>query len=324
MMALLPPSSLSKRGGKCTRCGSVAMLHPRWLGQLRVDMWVGKRADQIDNFNKGWRIAAVASLLGATAAFAGGGVSAQTQSTTRSTTHSSKPETKKKTTPAAKSTARREVPPPQANRALARGSRSPRGIPAMPRMRPQDRSLRRRASGSKSAFIASTQLRPMAQQLAVTRSPQAFSGVLSYAQGHPGEAASAAYLAIGHAYMLDHRTSDAAAMYHQAKLSGKALEDYAECIGAQASIQAGRGADAYPLLDHFAERYPESIFAEMHLCCWPMHICSSSTPRAPGRADTRSRTARSRLTRIFATRSLALINWLVIPASARRSIATCI
>ena len=101
----------------------------------------------------------------------------------------------------------------------------------------------------------------MAQQLAVTRSPQAFSGVLSYAQGHPGEAASAAYLAMGHAYMLDHRTSDAAAMYRQAKLSGKALEDYADYLGAQASIQAGHGTDAYPLLDHFADRYPESIFA---------------------------------------------------------------
>ena len=113
----------------------------------------------------------------------------------------------------------------------------------------------------KSAFIASTQLRPMAQQLAVTRSPQAYSGVLSYAQNHPGEAAAAAYLAIGHAYMLDHRTSDAAAMYWQAKLSGKALDDYAEYLGAQASIQAGHGTDAYPLLDHFAERHPESIFA---------------------------------------------------------------
>jgi soluble lytic murein transglycosylase len=211
--------------------------------------------------NKGWRIAAVASLLGATAAFAGGGVSGQTQSTAPSTTHSSKSDTKKKAAPAAKSTGKK------ASSSTASKSRSGKGKPvskghtshtahaaAGPKPTPQSIRL-------KSAFIASAQLRPMAQQLAVNRSAQAFSGVLNYAQSHPGEAASAAYLAMGHAYMLDHRTSDAAAMYHQAKLSGKALEDYAEYLGAQASIQAGHGADAYPLLDHFAERYPESIFA---------------------------------------------------------------
>lgn len=111
-----------------------------------------------------------------------------------------------------------------------------------------------------SAFRASEQLRPMAQQLASTRSPAAYRGVEAYARQHPGEGAAAAYLALGHAYMLDHKYADAAASYRQAKQSGKALDDYADYLGAQAALQAGRGPDAYALLDHFADRHPDSIF----------------------------------------------------------------
>lgn len=111
-----------------------------------------------------------------------------------------------------------------------------------------------------SAFKASEQLRPMAQQLALTRSAAAYSGVEAYARLHPGEGAAAAHLALGHAYMLDHRYTDAIASFRQANLSGTALDDYADYLGAQAAVQASRGSDAYVLLDHFAERHPESIF----------------------------------------------------------------
>lgn len=111
-----------------------------------------------------------------------------------------------------------------------------------------------------SAFLASTQLRPMAQQLAATRSVAAYSGVLNYAQAHPGEAAAAAYLALGHAYSMDHRYAEAVSDFTQAKRAGEALDDYADYLGAQAAIQAGRGTEAYGLLDHFADKYPDSIF----------------------------------------------------------------
>jgi soluble lytic murein transglycosylase len=108
--------------------------------------------------------------------------------------------------------------------------------------------------------MASAQLRPMAQQLAATRTPAAYAGVQNYAASHPGEAASAAYLALGHAYVLDHRFPEATAMYKTAATSGEALDDYADFLGAQAALQAQHGADAYPLLTRFAERHPGSIF----------------------------------------------------------------
>ena len=110
------------------------------------------------------------------------------------------------------------------------------------------------------AFTASAQLRPMAQQLAVTRSPQAYAGVLNYAHSNPGEAASAAYLAMGHAYSLDHRYAEAEASFGQAASTGEALDDYAAFLGAQAALQAGHGGDTYGLLEHFADRFPDSIF----------------------------------------------------------------
>ena len=111
-----------------------------------------------------------------------------------------------------------------------------------------------------SAFLASEQLRPMAQQLAATRSAAAYGGVEGYARAHPGEGAAAAYLALGHAYMLDHRYGEAAETFRRAGASGTALDDYADYLAAQAAVQAGKGADAYGMLDRFAERHPESIF----------------------------------------------------------------
>ncbi len=111
-----------------------------------------------------------------------------------------------------------------------------------------------------SVFHATEQLRPMAQQLNATRSAAAYSGVESYAHSHSGEGAATAWLALGHAYMLDHRYPEAYTAFQQARSSGDALDDYAEYLGAQAALQANRGNDAYALLDRFAERHPDSIF----------------------------------------------------------------
>ena len=101
----------------------------------------------------------------------------------------------------------------------------------------------------------------MAQQLAASRSAAAFAGVQNYAAAHPGEGASAAYLAMGHAYAVDHRYSDAGAAYGQAAQEGDALKDYAEYLHAQAALQNRDSGTAVRLLTGFADRYPASIFA---------------------------------------------------------------
>ena len=100
----------------------------------------------------------------------------------------------------------------------------------------------------------------MAQQLAATRSSAAYAGVQAYAAAHPGEGASAAYLAVGHAYALDHRYGDAGAAFQQAA-AGDALQDYAVYLHAQAALQNKDGGTAVGLLNGFAAKYPGSIFA---------------------------------------------------------------
>jgi soluble lytic murein transglycosylase len=110
------------------------------------------------------------------------------------------------------------------------------------------------------AFVASSQLRPMAQELTTMRSPAAYAGVTSYAHAHTGEAASAAYLALGHAYLLDRRYPEAASNLQKANELGKTMDDYADFLAAQALMEAGKLSDAESLLIPFATKYPESIF----------------------------------------------------------------
>jgi soluble lytic murein transglycosylase len=112
----------------------------------------------------------------------------------------------------------------------------------------------------KLAFVASTELRPMAQQLAATRTAAAYAGVTAYAHAHTGEAASAAYLALGHAYLLDNRFAEASANLRQARAAGDALADYDEYLAAKAEHDSGSDAAAEQLIKGFAERNPDSIF----------------------------------------------------------------
>ncbi len=114
----------------------------------------------------------------------------------------------------------------------------------------------------RQAFIASSELRPMAQQLATLRTPAAYAGVMAYARRHTGDAAAAAYLALGHAYLLDHRYSEAVENFHLAREDSGELADIADYLAAQADRDAGDNAAAETLLHGFAERYPDSIFVD--------------------------------------------------------------
>jgi len=117
-----------------------------------------------------------------------------------------------------------------------------------------------RTARIRQAFVASTELRPMAQQLSNLRTPEAYAGVTAYAHRHTGEAAAAAYLALGHAYLQDKRYTEAEASLRQARQAGEELADFADFLGAEASHDAGDEAAAEALLRGFMDRYPDSIF----------------------------------------------------------------
>ncbi|MGB6132028.1 MAG: transglycosylase SLT domain-containing protein, partial [Acidobacteriaceae bacterium] len=87
------------------------------------------------------------------------------------------------------------------------------------------------------------------------------------AHSHRGEAAAAAYLALGHAYLLDHKFPDAVAALRSARLAGATpaqpdgvLADYADYLTAQAYLQSNQLPQAEDVLDDFDQKYPDSIF----------------------------------------------------------------
>lgn len=107
----------------------------------------------------------------------------------------------------------------------------------------------------------------MAQQLAQRPSPAAFAGVSAWARSHRGEAAAAAYLALGHAYLLQQKYSDAESALRSAHLADATkarpdgvLSDYADYLMAQAYLQSNRLPQAESVLDDYVQKYPDSIF----------------------------------------------------------------
>lgn len=102
----------------------------------------------------------------------------------------------------------------------------------------------------------------MAQQLAALRTPEAYAAVAAYARRHTGDAAAAAYLALGHAYLLDQHDAEAVESFRRAREDSAELADIADFLAAEADHDSGNNAGAEELLHRFAARYPESIFAD--------------------------------------------------------------
>lgn len=102
----------------------------------------------------------------------------------------------------------------------------------------------------------------MAQQLITLRTPAAYAGVEHYARSHTGEAADAAYLALGNAYLVDGKYSEATAALLHARQSGPALADYVDYLGAKAHYAQQQFAQAETLLTEFATRHPDSILID--------------------------------------------------------------
>jgi len=148
-----------------------------------------------------------------------------------------------------------EEQPVKTGRAVKKGSRAKKPV-----SRATKAARTARTARIKQAFVASSELRPMAQQLAALRTPAAYAGVTEFAHRHSGDAAAAAYLALGHAYLLDKRYPEAVANLRQANRLSEVLADYADFLSAQASHEAGSQAAAEAVLRGFTVRYPDSIF----------------------------------------------------------------
>ncbi len=119
----------------------------------------------------------------------------------------------------------------------------------------------------RQAFVASTTLRPMAQQLILDRTPAGYAGVEAYARGHSKEDAGAlAWLVVGYAHVLDHDCAKAIDPLNRAKPLAGDLGDYVAYWLGTCYLQTGHQAEGLAALANFSTTYSDSLLVrDAHL-----------------------------------------------------------
>ena len=117
------------------------------------------------------------------------------------------------------------------------------------------------------AFIASSNLKPMARQLLQDRTPSAYAGVEAYARRHGSEDAGAlAWLVVGYAHILDHDYAQAIPALSRAHPHAGDIGDYVDYYRGESYAQTGRIPEAVAVLSGFWKKYPESLLiVDAHL-----------------------------------------------------------
>ena len=124
----------------------------------------------------------------------------------------------------------------------------------------KSRTISPRIRRMRQAFVASTSLRPMAEQLLQDRTPPAYGGVQAYAHTHSKEDAGAlAWLVLGYAHVLDKDYAKAIDPLNRAKIHAGDLGDYVAYYLGVSYLQTGHTAEALANLSDFAKAHPDSL-----------------------------------------------------------------
>jgi soluble lytic murein transglycosylase len=138
----------------------------------------------------------------------------------------------------------------------AKNPGSSRATAAKRKRRPISPRVRR----IRQAFVASTTLRQMAQQLIQDRTPAAYAGVEAYARAHSKEDAGAlAWLVVGYAHFIDHDYPKAIEPLNRAKPMAGDLGDYIAYYIGTCYLQTGHQAEGMAALANFETTYPDSL-----------------------------------------------------------------
>lgn len=122
-------------------------------------------------------------------------------------------------------------------------------------------AARRKLRHINRTFIASADLKPMAQQLLQFRTPQAYAGVESYARRHAkDEAGPLAWMVIAYAHSLDKDYPKTLAALKKANGVEPVLGDYLTYLRAQAYLGEQQDAEIVKTLEPFEQAYPDSVF----------------------------------------------------------------
>ncbi len=112
----------------------------------------------------------------------------------------------------------------------------------------------------RQAFVASSSLRPMAQQLLQDRTPGAYEGVEGYARRNSKEDAGAlAWLVVGYAHTLDHDYAKAIDPLTHARAGASEVADYITFYLGDAYQRTGHSAQAIATLADFSNKFPDSL-----------------------------------------------------------------
>jgi soluble lytic murein transglycosylase len=133
--------------------------------------------------------------------------------------------------------------------------------------RKKHRPLSPRVRRVRRAFVASANLRAMAEQLLEDRTPTGFAGVEVYARRHEKEDAGAlAWLVVGYAHALDNDYGKAIDPFNRAKTGASELGDYVAYYLGDAYQKTGHRADALSTLADFDKNFPDSLLVrDAHL-----------------------------------------------------------
>ncbi|HZQ91006.1 MAG TPA: transglycosylase SLT domain-containing protein [Terriglobales bacterium] len=141
-------------------------------------------------------------------------------------------------------------------------------------------ALARRARRMKRAFVASAELKPMAQQLLENRTASAYSGVESWARKHAAtEEGALAWLVVGYAHFLDHDFESSIAALKRAQTHAGELGDYAAWFLGNSYAAGGKPEQAIATLAEFGKNYPDSIFARDAAILTANSLVATGKPR---------------------------------------------
>ena len=132
----------------------------------------------------------------------------------------------------------------------------------------------------KRAFVASADLRPMAQQLLENRTPPAYEGVESYARKHAkDDAGPLAWLVIGYANYLDRDYAKAQTAWGHSKPLDPVLGDYLAYLQARAHADDKNYPAVLQALDGFEQKYPDSLLAHDTALLYAGALMGSNEPQ---------------------------------------------
>jgi soluble lytic murein transglycosylase len=145
----------------------------------------------------------------------------------------------------------------------------------------QKKALAKRKLGHiKRAFVASADLRPMAQQLLENRTPQAYQGVEAYARKHAkDDAGSLAWVVVGYAHYLDKDYAAARSSWGRAKSLEPLLGDYLAYMQAMAYQGENNRAAVLETLEGFDEKYQDSLESHDAALLYASALMATNAPQ---------------------------------------------